>query len=631
MLQEASVLGQVFDFELLQAVHLRPSAAVSSAVRLPASVNPHAAAADIAEEELEDALEEAARAGLIREMGRDSYGFDHALTQQALYSELAARRRQRLHVAAGEALERAATPPSGRAGGGSRKDQTADLLRHFLEGNAPERAVGYALLAGDRAEEVFAHSEAEHHYQTALDLAVQIEDASKEAEALEQLGRVARTLGRYDTALQFLDRAAERYSQVQHLEGQRRCLAQIGQVHESSGSFAEGIDRLQAALATLDGSGPSEGLAAIQTELAFLFFRSGRYAEQLTAAERACQLAREAGSDRLLAQAELARGYALVWTEHPEQFRPAMERVAALSEKIGDLSTGALALGALVGSYADAGELEQAATAAERALQIEEQLGDRSGVAFMTYVRGLVAYWSGAWDQATSEFERSLAIYREVGSNQHAMIPTFGLGMVLMGRGDWEAGSRDLEEHIAMARQTGDLRWLHAAEALLAERDILDGHAEAARTRLQEALDIPDLTRTATATVRTALAWALLELGDTAQASELITEAVDAAAAQGGRRLQAETLRVQGMVLTCQHRWEDARRSFESALSISGDTVYPCARARVLHEYGTMLAASGDHQDARIRLADAVALFRRLGAQKELERTQQVLALLDQG
>jgi class 3 adenylate cyclase len=68
ILQEASVLGQAFTFDDLQAL------------------------TSLAEEEIEEALTAAARAGLLRETAHDAYGFDHALTRQTLYGELTGRR-----------------------------------------------------------------------------------------------------------------------------------------------------------------------------------------------------------------------------------------------------------------------------------------------------------------------------------------------------------------------------------------------------------------------------------------------------------------------------------------------------------------------------------------------------------
>jgi tetratricopeptide (TPR) repeat protein len=584
------------------------------------------------ETDVEEALEEAARAGLVHEIGSDTYGFDHTLTQEAVYMVLPSRRKSRLHLAAGEAMEqsRGGYPPGVARGLRPQPDRpqkrAPELAWHFMRGRDTARALRYYTLSGDEAETLFAHEEAEGHYGTALDLARELGDTGAEAEALEKLGGVNKMLGHYDGALEMLEEAAGHYAELRDVEGERRTVAQIGEVHSKRGSFAEGVARLQKALATVGRGVPTEGLAAIYVELAFLFFDTGRYGEQLAEAERACEVAEAVHSDRLLAQGELARGYALVWTEGRAQFRSAMERVVELGEKIGDLPTAALALGALVGPCADAGELEKARTYAERALEIQERMGDRSRIAFASFVRGWVGYWSGDWDGAHADFERSLELYRDVGAGEHAMIPMLGVGMVRMGRGDWEAGAKYLEKHIAIGHRTGDLKWVHWAQILLAERDIQEGRAQAAQTRLKEALELPGLTEIDKAEVRVAVAWALLDLGDEVQAAELVERALRQVQLQGNHRVSVEALRVQGMVRARQGRWEDTSHSFESVLALSSDTVFPYPRARALYEYGAALGRQGEKELARARLTEALIIFQRLDASRDVERTRKALA-----
>jgi hypothetical protein len=55
---------------------------------------------------------------------------------------------------------------------------------------------------------------------------------------------------------------------------------------------------------------------------------------------------------------------------------------------------------------------------------------------------------------------------------------------------------------------------------------------------------------------------------------------------------------------------------------------YPYAEARLLHVYGAMHLQKGEPGPARERLEAALAIFRRLGARKDAERTKQLLAAL---
>jgi predicted ATPase/DNA-binding XRE family transcriptional regulator len=185
VLREASVLGQVVAFEELRRLGGR------------------------GKQEVEEAVEEASGAGIIREGDHDRYHFNHALTRDTLYADLPARRKRRLHRAAAEAIEQTT----------EHERRAAELSYHLLAADESERALPYALLAGDQAEAVYAHAEAESHYRAALAAAQEVGDASHEALALEKLGHVVHLLGRSDEAPGILDRALRSYQALQDQEG----------------------------------------------------------------------------------------------------------------------------------------------------------------------------------------------------------------------------------------------------------------------------------------------------------------------------------------------------------------------------------------------------------------------------
>jgi len=146
-----------------------------------------AAASDRSEDEVLDALESAAAAGLIAEVTGhpERFTFAHALVQHALAEELSPARRSRLHAAIADAI----------AGEGDPAGRAAELATHLVAAGRPEdlaRAVPHAIRAGDDAVEGLAPVDGVHWYRTALDLLGPAGDRAQRCDLEIRLGNAER-------------------------------------------------------------------------------------------------------------------------------------------------------------------------------------------------------------------------------------------------------------------------------------------------------------------------------------------------------------------------------------------------------------------------------------------------------
>jgi hypothetical protein len=87
---------------------------------------------------------------------------------------------------------------------------------------------------------------------------------------------------------------------------------------------------------------------------------------------------------------------------------------------------------------------------------------------------------------------------------------------------------------------------------------------------------------------------------------------------------------VQSMVATRQGHWHEAEQALEEGIALAGAMPHPYAESRLLHVYGQMHLQKGEPTSARERLEVALAIFRRLGARKDIERVEQDLATIEQ-
>jgi predicted ATPase/class 3 adenylate cyclase len=569
LLREAAVLGQTFNFEEFQT------------------------ATGHEEADIEAALEEASRAGIARPLQKDEYAFDHALTQQALYAELSPRRRRKLHLAAGEALEQ--LPEA------SRTRRASELAWHFLQADEPDRAIVWSLRAGDRASLVFAHSEAELQYRTALELAKDTEDEIAEVEALEKLGKVLQIVGRYDESLEVLELAVKIWERRGDRNSRARLFRHIGNTHAERGTAEDGIARVSSFLSQMEESGggglTSGELAGLYVALCHLYFSGGRWHELTRVAERAIQLAEAAGDVRLRAEAENRLGIGLIGEGSPEDARSAHERALALAEQSGDLVTAGKAANnlAVIAFVRDA-NLRRHLEYRQLALEMAERAGDLGSVIFGAATVCAARTLVGEWEEARRDGERAVALARSVGRSWSSSYAFLWLGYILLWQGEEEQARPLFSEAMAIAEQGEDLQGLETANELLGDYEMSRGNPKDVIARWRPAIDRAEAQ--GRPNYPPSLAWAYMESGDEVKAMEILTLQSERCRREQNDFYLAAVLLVSAMLARRQGRREDAERDLEEGLELVRKMEYQLGEALLLQEYGRLLVASAETESA---------------------------------
>src|SRR4029077_7287931 len=107
-----------------------------------------------------DLLDRAVAGNLLTEIGPGRFSFAHALLEHALYDDLGATRRARLHRRVAEIIEQ---QTYGRPG-----DRVGELAYHWGEAIEPQdtaKAIDFACQAGDHALDRLAPDEALRWYE----------------------------------------------------------------------------------------------------------------------------------------------------------------------------------------------------------------------------------------------------------------------------------------------------------------------------------------------------------------------------------------------------------------------------------------------------------------------------------
>jgi tetratricopeptide (TPR) repeat protein len=259
---------------------------------------------------------------------------------------------------------------------------------------------------------------------------------------------------------------------------------------------------------------------------------------------------------------------------------------------------------------------------------VARRLGDPSRIAF--YATNC-AGGAVPLERARAYAEFAMESIRRVGASRETVYVMTTLAGIRLLQGEGDPARHFMEECLSLAGQTGQLNEVAWAHYHLAQDDLLNGRAEAARARLTSALDDARFEDEPALKFRflQQLVWVDLELGAIADAQDAFTalEAQARGELHGGRRFV--WLLRKGMLLTHVGRWKEAEGCFHEAKEILGPTPFPYFGANALRECGVLLAREGAYDQAREHLSKARDTYRSLGAPlhvRWVERTLEGLA-----
>jgi DNA-binding SARP family transcriptional activator/tetratricopeptide (TPR) repeat protein len=539
------------------------------------------------ENDLFAALDEAAAAGLVGAVPEVSgrLRFSHILVRDALYEDLPAPRRVRLHRAIGEALEAiyAANPDP----------HLTELARHYREAgpSVADKAIDYAQRAGDRAGAQYGYEDAAHHYAGALDMleAARAEDPDRMCELLLSLGEVQSRAGKGEEARAALRQAAtlaERTDRPDRLA--RAALLYGGRLGWERASidphYVPLLERALTAVGTDDGSDRVRLLA------------------RLAAARR----------DDPLRDRRLAAG----------------EEAVAMAQRIGDPATLAVAVEGRWIAIEGPDELAEGVgiAASEQMIALGEQIGDKERV-FAGHDHRLHFFWMLSDRSAVDvELDTLAALADELRQPAHRWHVGTGRTMLALMEGRFEEAERLIEQTLRVGRRSESWNAVVTQRiALFVLRREQGKLAELADVMRRSVHEFPALLR-----FRCALAHLELELGHEREARAV----VDAVLAHDLDREYRDAEWVFSLALLAGPTASVAEPPAVAGLYellLAYEQMYAMAPVEgvfgaVARALGVLAGALGRHDDAERHLNAALDVERRMGARPWLAHAQHDLA-----
>jgi DNA-binding SARP family transcriptional activator len=358
--------------------------------------------ADPGRPEVVDALDELLHRRLLVEE-EDGYRFRHEQILRVVYEAVGPDERRELHRRAARALE------------ASGSEDAVELARHHREGEMPDRAARYLVVAAERAAQL-------HAYETALEHYLSAEEAARAAgwPPDELFGIVACQ----EEALDVLGRREEQGTALDHMAAAAK--------------------------------GRPDRTAEVERRRAWVLAHADRFGEAAEAARRSASLARELGDRAGETAALVALGMCLRLSGRAAGAVPILEQAVRLDH--GDRRVEAEARAALGNTLTELQRYGEGREHLSAALDLYRELADPRGEAEVLVVLGAGAMEQGDTQAAETRYLRALEVCREIGYRHGEGVNLVNLGNLLYVQGLVGEALRRYDEAIEVFEATAHRR-----------------------------------------------------------------------------------------------------------------------------------------------------------------------------
>ncbi|MCJ7430831.1 tetratricopeptide repeat protein [Candidatus Bathyarchaeota archaeon] len=591
----------------------------------------------IEENKLLELIDKILKTGLIKERevrGEGVCSFADILVRDVVYDEVSLLKRKKLHGVVGRALEKAYAKKI--------DEHFGELASHFLESGDKDKALDYFLKAGEKAQKVYANNEATSYFQSALALLEEREgELPEKRRILERLGDIKRLVGEHDACLKYWNKALVLWNQLEEKEGASRLYRKMANVlWEDMGDIEKAKENHEKALKILEAEHEKVELAGLYEDMAHMYYRTGDIPKALSLANKALEIAEKLNAYEVIASSCVSLGTIFSFSGDLKKARECHTRGLKIALDNGYMVTALRAYNNLAIALPPE-EQEQALEYYEKGYELAKKIGEINHQSWIGVSLVVRYFGMGNMAKAMALAEDCVALDTKAGNLPNLSLSKSALGIGLVFVGDLDKGEQYLKEALSLAQKLKQWQQEEGVYWFLGMMHFGNEEYHRALEFLEKANAVYDKAGVEYVKMKDSylLIWTYVELGEIEKAENLLGNLRKFALEAKDKELTATVDAVEGMLLRAQKRWEESLQFFErslrafEALNARRWNVYPLAR-NVLYEYARVYLErnqEGDRERALDLLNQALEIFQKIGAKKDVERTEAKMVQIEGG
>jgi len=370
-------------------------------------------------------------------------------------------------------------------------------------------------------------------------------------------------------------------------------------------------------------------LASLYEDIAHMYYRVGDMAKALSSAEKALELAKKLNDFEVIGSSYASLGTIFTFTGELKKARECLERALKIALENGYMETALRSYNNLA-NVLPVEENEKRFEYYEKGYELAKKVGHISLQSWIGILLSWMNIGMGNMTKALSFAEESVALDKKTGNITHLSMSIDFLGFIYQILGEWDKTEQYYNEALSISQRLKDFQAIAHSHGFLGWLNLDKEEYTKAREFYEKMYEVFEKAgaKQLQMSFSPGFILACIELGEIEKATNLIDSVQKFALEVEDKDLIATADGLRGMLFRAQRKWEESIEYCEKslqefeALNARRWSVYYFAKW-VLCEYARVYLErdqEGDRHKAHNLLNQALEIFQKLGAKKDIEK-----------